>query len=293
VVSHLRFIDAQKACYPVVMLCRLVGVSRAGYYAWCGRSPSPRAQADAALTEEIQRIHAKSRQTYGVPRVHAALAESGRRVGRKRVARLMQTAGLRGCGSRRRVRTTVSDPAASPAPNLVQRQFVADAPNRLWVTDLTYLWTAEGWLYLAAILDAHSRRVVGWAMADHLRTELPLEALMMALKDRRPPSGELVHHSDRGSQYTASAYQAVLAAHGIRCSMSRRGDCLDNAMAESFFATLKRELMPEDGWATKGEARAAVFEWIAVYYNRQRRHSSLGYRTPVEFENSKELPRAA
>ena len=207
----------------------------------------PRAQADAVLTEEIRRIHAKSRQTYGVPRVHAALGLTGRRVSRKRVARLMRAAGLRGCGRRRRVRTTVSDPTATPAPNLVQRQFIAEQPNRLWITDLTYLRTAEGWLYLAAMLDAHSRRVVGWAMADHLRTELALEALTMALRERRPRSGELVHHSDRGSQYTSGAYQAVLAAHGIRCSMSRKGNCLDNAMAESFFATLKRELMPEDG----------------------------------------------
>ena len=168
------------------------------------------------------------------------------------------------------MRTTVSDPQATPAPNSVERQFNVGAINRLWITDLTYLWTAEGWLYLAAMLDAHSRRVVGWAMADHLRVELALEALGMAISARRPRSGELVHHSDRGSQYTAGAYQAVLNAHGIRCSMSRKGNCWDNAMAESFFATLKRELMPEEGWLTKADARAAVFEWIAVYYNRQR-----------------------
>jgi transposase InsO family protein len=289
----MRFIDAKKAWYPVAMLCRLVDVSRAGFYAWSCRRPSQRAQADAALTEEIRTIYRKSRQTYGVPRVHAALGATGRHVGRKRVARLMRSAGLRGCGRRRRVRTTMSDPAATPAPNLVQRQFVADAPNRLWVTDLTYLRTAEGWLYLAALLDVHSRRVVGWAMADHLRTELALEALTMALRLRRPRGGELTHHSDRGSQYTAGAYQAVLTAHGIRCSMSRKGDCLDNAMAESFFATLKRELMPTQGWTTKAAARAAVFEWIAVYYNRQRRHSSIGYLPPVEFETSKELHQAA
>ncbi len=285
----MRFIDAEKAYAPVAMLCRLVDVSRAGYYAWSCRRPSRRTEADTALTEEIRAIHAKSRQTYGVPRVHAALGATGRRVGRKRVARLMRSAGLRGCGRRRRVRTTVSDPTATPAPNLVQRRFVADAPNQLWVTDLTYLWTTEGWLYLAAMLDVHSRRVVGWAMADHLRTELALEALAMAIGDRRPRSGALVHHSDRGSQYTAGAYQAVLSAHGIRCSMSRRGNCLDNAMAESFFATLKRELMPLQGWTTKAEARAEVFEWIAVYYNRQRRHSGIGYRTPVGFEISREL----
>jgi len=209
------------------------------------------------------------------------------------VARLMWAAGLRGCGRRRRVRTTVSDPRATPAPNLVQRQFSVGALNRLWVTDLTYLWTGEGWLYLATMLDAYSRRIIGWAMADHLRVELALEALEMALRERRPRGGELVHHSDRGSQYTAHAYQAVLSGHGIQCSMSRKGNCLDNAMAESFFATLKRELLPERGWPTKAEARAAVFEWIAVYYNRQRRHSSIGYRSPVEFETSKEITQAA
>jgi transposase InsO family protein len=288
----MRFIDVEKACYPVTLLCRLVGVSRAGYYTWSGPPAVPACLADASLTETIRSIHAQSRQTYGVPRVHATLAATGQRVSRKRVARLMQAAGLQGRGQRRRIRTTVSDPTATPAPNLVQRQFAVDAVNQLWVTDLTYLRTAEGWLYLAAILDAHSRRVVGWAMADHLRTELALEALAMALSARRPSSGELVHHSDRGSQYTAAAYQAQLRAHGIRCSMSRKGDCLDNAMAESFFATLKRELMPADGWVTKAVARAAVFEWIAVYYNRQRRHSSIGYRTPVEFEGSKELQAA-
>jgi transposase InsO family protein len=289
----MRFIDAEKACYPVTMLCRLVDVSRAGFYAWSHRHPSQRAQADVALSEEIRAIHTKSRQTYGVPRVQATLAAQGQHVSRKRVARLMRDAGLRGCGRHRRVRTTLSDPAATPAPNLVQRRFVAEQPNQLWVTDLTYLWTAEGWLYLAAMIDVHSRRVVGWAMADHLRTELALAALEMALRARRPTRGALVHHSDRGSQYTAGAYQAVLAAHGIRCSMSRKGDCWDNAMAESFFATLKRELMPKEGWPTKEEARAAVFEWIAVYYNRQRRHSSLGYRSPVEFEVSKGQSKAA
>jgi putative transposase len=292
-VSRLRFIDAQKAVFPITLLCRLLDVSRAGYYAWVRRPLSQRAQDDAALTEDIKAIHGKSRQTYGVPRIHATLREHGHGVSRKRVARLMHTAGLRGCGRRRRVRTTTSDPQATPAPNVVARQFTVDDVNRLWITDLTYLWTAEGWLYLAAMLDAHSRRVIGWAMADHLRVELALEALQMALRDRRPRSGELVHHSDRGSQYTAGAYQTVLEVHGIRCSMSRKGNCLDNAMAESFFATLKRELMPEEGWRTRAEARAAVFEWIAVYYNRQRRHSSIGYLPPVDFEISKQQARAA
>lgn len=292
-MSRHRFINAEKAAYPITMLCRLTDVSRAGYYAWVHRDPSQRVREDAALSEAIHAIHTTSRGTYGVPRVHARLQDQGRRVSRKRMARLMRAAGLRGCGRRRRVRTTVSDPQATPAPNLVARQFSVSDVNQPWVTDLTYLWTAEGWLYLAALLNAHSRRVIGWAMADHLRVELPLEAPGMALRERRPRDGQLVHHSDRGSQYTAGAYQAVLAAHGIRCSMSRKGDCLDNALAESFFATLKRELVPEDGWPTKAAARAAVFEWIAVYYNCHRHHSSLGYRTPLEFETSKEQASAA
>ncbi len=219
--------------------------------------------------------------------MQAALCAKGIRVSRKRVARLMRTAGLRGCEARRKPRTTVSDPTATPAPNLVQRQFDVGELDRVWVTDITYLPTAEGWLYLAALLDACSRRVVGWAMADHLRTGLVLEALAMALRERRPRAGKLVHHSDRGCQYTADAYQTVLAAHEIRCSMSRTGNCLDTAMAESGGATLKKELLPDGGWPTKAAARAAVFEWIAVFYNRQRLHSSLGYRTPLSFEISK------
>jgi transposase InsO family protein len=292
-VSRFRFLDAEKASYPVRLLCRLVDASRAGYYAWLRRSPAARAQADACLTEEIRRIHTQSRQTYGTPRIHAALCARGQRVSRKRVARLLRAAGLRGCGVRRRVRTTVSDPAATPAPNLVQRQFDAGELDRVWVTDSTYLPTAEGWLYLAAILDGCSRRVIGWAMADHLRTELALEALDMALRERGSTGAALTHQSDRGCQYTAAAYQAVLAVHEIRCSMSRTGNCYDNAQAESFWATLKRELLPADGWATRALARAAVFEWIAVYYNRQRLHSSLGYRTPVNFETSKGHHQAA
>jgi putative transposase len=283
----MRFIDVEKAYYPITVLCRLLEISRAGFYAWVHRGPSRRATVDAALSVAIRSVHSQSRQTYGSPRVHAALCVDGTRVSRKRVVRLMQAAGLRGCTARRTLRTTVSDPTATPAPNLVQRRFDVGELDRVWVTDITYLATDEGWLYLAAMLDACSRRVVGWALADHLRTELALEALTMALRERRPSSGELVHHSDRGCQYTAGAYQAVLASHGLRCSMSRTGNCLDNAMAESFNATLKRELLPEGGWPTKAAARAAVFEWIAVFYNRQRLHSSLGYRTPVSFESSK------
>ena len=283
-MSCYRFITAEKAHYPITMLCRVVGVARAGYYAWSKRGVSPRGQRDAELATEIRLIHAQSRQTYGAPRVHAALRACGQRVGRKRVARLMRLARLQGRAPKRHVRTTVSDPAATPAPNLVARQFTVPTLNTLWLTDITYLPTDEGWLYLAALLDACSRRVIGWAIADHLRTELALEALDMALQARRPQRGALVHHSDRGCQYTAQAYQEVLTNHEIRCSMSRTGNCLDNAVAESFFASLKRELLPEQPWPTQQAARAAVFEWLTVFYNRQRRHSHLGYRTPAEFE---------
>jgi putative transposase len=293
-VSRYRFIDTEKAHYPIARLCRVLQVARAGYYAWRRRGPSPRAQADATLTRELVRLHDQSRTTYGAPRLHADLAAAGQRVGRKRVARLLRLAGLRGVSRRRAVpKTTIADPAAVPAANVLQRQFVAAAPNRCWVGDLTYLPTDEGWLYLASLLDVHSRRVVGFALADHLRTELALGALDLALGQRQPEPGTLVHHTDRGSQYTARAYQERLAAHGITASMSRRGDCYDNALAESFNATIKTELVARTHWATRQEARAAVFEWITVFYNRQRRHSSLGYQTPAAFETVSREQQAA
>jgi putative transposase len=284
-VSRFRFIDAEQAGFPIAVLCRTVGVSRAGYYAWRRRGVSARAQQDAALTVRIEHIHARSRQTYGAPRVHAELAAGAVAVGRKRVARLMRTAELVGCRRQRRVvGTTVADPTATPAPNVVARDFHPPAPNRLWVGDVTYVPTEEGWLYVATLLDAYSRRVVGWSMADHLRTELALDALTMALSRRRPAAAELVHHTDRGCQYTADRYQAVLAAQGITCSMSRTGNCFDNAMAESFFATFKSELIDRHIWPTRYAARRAIFEWIEVFYNRQRRHSALGYLSPAAFE---------
>jgi putative transposase len=282
-MSRYRFIQAEQATYPVTILCRVLGVARSAYYAWARRGVSARARADAALAAQIAAVHARSRRTYGAPRVHADLRAAGVRCARKRVARLMRAAGLVGCHRRRRVRTTVADPAHIPAPNLVARDFAAPAPDALWLGDITYLPTGEGWLYLAVLLDAHSRRVVGWAMADHLRTELALDALAMALQARRPPPG-LVHHTDRGCQYTAAAYQAALARHGLVCSMSRSGDCLDNAMAESFFATLKAEVADTRPWPTRAGARTAVFEWLEVWYNRQRRHSALAYRAPVAHE---------
>jgi len=282
-MSHYRFIHEEKAAYPVTLLCWVLRVARSAYYAWARRGVSARARADADLLARIAAAHARSRRTYGAPRVHAELRAAGVRCARKRVARLMRAAGLVGCHRRRRTRTTVADPARSPAPDLVARDFTAAAPNRLWLGDITYIATAEGWLYLAVLLDAHSRRIVGWAMAAHLRAELAERALAMALLRRRPPPG-LVHHTDRGGQYTAAAYQARLADRGIVCSMSRAGECLDNAVAESFFATLKAELVDTRAWPTRAVARLAIFEWIEVWYNRQRRHSTLGYLTPVAHE---------
>jgi putative transposase len=282
-VSRYRFIHAERATYAVALLCRVLRVSRAGYYAWAGRGASAHARTDEALTAQIKEAHARSRGTYGVPRIHASLRAAGVRSSRRRVARLMRAAGLAGCRRRRRVRTTVADPAQVPAPNLVARDFTATAIDRLWLGDITYVPTQEGWLYLAILLDAHSRRVVGWAMADHLRTELALDALAMALARRRPGTG-LVHHTDRGCQYTAVAYRQALAARGAIASMSRSGDCLDNAMAESFFATLKAELVDARVWPTRAAARTAIFEWLEVFYNRQRYHSALNYHAPVTFE---------
>jgi transposase InsO family protein len=287
-MSRYRFIDAERATYPVAVLCRVLRVARSAYYAWARRGVSARAQADEDLAAQIAAVHARSRRTYGAPRVHAELRAQGVRCARKRVARLMRAAGLAGCHRRRRARTTVADPAHTPAPNLVARDFTASAPDCLWIGDITYVPTREGWLYLAVLLDAHSRRVVGWAMADHLRTELALDALAMALRARRPGAG-LVHHTDRGCQYTAAAYREVLAARGVTVSMSRAGDCLDNAMAESFFATLKAELADARVWPSRAAARTAIFEWLEVWYNRQRRHSALGYHAPVAFEEQRAL----
>ena len=245
-IACYRFITAHAAQHPVALSCRVLGVSRSGYYAWRGRVESARARADAALSERIAAIHQTSRGTDGSPRVHAELRATGERCGRRRVARLMRQAGLRGChGRRRHLRTTVPDRQATPAPDRVERTFAptaVGAPDRLWVADISYVATEEGWLYLAIVLDAFSRRVVGWAMADHLRTDLVLRALEMAIRARRPAAG-LVHHSDHGCQYTALAFSQRLQAAGIEPSMGSVGDCFDNAVAESFFATLKVELL--------------------------------------------------
>lgn len=281
-MSRFRFIAAEKATYPVVRLCRVLKVSASGFYAWAKRPVSARAVANAALTERIRVVHERSRSTYGSPRVHADLRESGP-VGRKRVARLMQEAGLVGCRPRGFRRTTIADPTAQ-VDDLVRRAFQPADLDTLWVADITYVRTDEGWLYLAAILDACSRRVVGWSLADHLRTELALDALTMALTARQPAPG-LIHHSDRGTQYLSGAYADRLATQHLRQSVGRPGTCWDNAVAESFFATLKTELLHRRTWATRQLARTAIFEYLEVFYNRQRRHSTLGYLTPAEFEH--------
>jgi putative transposase len=282
-VSVFRFVEREKVRVPVRTLCRVLGVSPSGYYAWRRRGPSPRLVADVALLDEIRRAHATGRGTYGAPRVHAELRAGGRRVGRKRVARLMRSAGLVGVHRRRFTRTTLRDPQAVAAPDLVERQFGRDAPDRLWVADITYLPTRAGFCYLAAIVDACSRRVVGWSMATHLRSELVSAALDMAITRRRP-GVDLVHHSDRGTQYTSLAFGRALREAGIAASMGSRGDAYDNALAESFFATLETELIDRCEWATPAEAKAAVFEYIEIFYNRIRRHSAIGYLSPAEFE---------
>jgi len=280
---RFAFIATEKAAFPVSVLCRTLQVSRAGFYAWSRRPPSAHASADDRLGLEVAAIHAETRHRYGSPRVHAELADRGYRISRKRVARLMRERGLRG-RRRRRFRVTRHSNHRQPvAPNTLARQFTCSRPDTAWVTDITYLWTAEGWLYLAAILDLYSRFAVGWAVSERLTDEIALVALNMALTRRRPSQG-LLHHSDRGSQYASADYQATLQQAGIVCSMSRRGNCWDNAVAESFFATLKIELVREETWTTRAAARAALFEYIEVFYNGQRRHSTLGYLSPRAFE---------
>jgi transposase InsO family protein len=281
-VNRYRFIAEEKAQYSVAQLCRVLEVAPSGFYAWRHRQPSRRAQANALLTEQIRAIHEQSRATYGAPRIHADLHARKKRVSRKRVARLMRVAGLAGRPPRRFRRTTVADPKVQ-VEDLVHRQFTAAAPDQKWFGDITYIRTWEGWLYLAVILDAYSRKVVGWAMADHLRTELATDALEMALTTRRPKPG-LIHHTDRGVQYTSSAYGELLAAHQARQSVGRPGTCWDNAVAESFFATLKNELIYRHVWPTRRHAELAIFEFIAGWYNLHRRHSTLGYCSPAEVE---------
>jgi len=263
-------------------MCRVLGVSTSGYYAWQKRPASRRAQEDGVLLRQIRTIHETSRQSYGVPRVHRELHEDGVAVGRDRVARLMRRAGLRGISRRRFVTATLRDEAARPAPDLVQRRFKAGGSNQLWVADITYVPTWAGFLYLAVVLDVWSRKVVGWKMATHLRTELVLDALHMAIQQRRPTS--VIHHSDQGCQYTSVTFGKRCEQLGVRPSMGSVGDAFDNAMAESFFATLECELLDRTRFETQAEARLAIFEWIEAWYNPRRRHSSIEYLSPNEFE---------
>jgi putative transposase len=274
-------VRAHRAVYPIATMCRILGVSPAGYHAWRERPPSARAEADAALTARIRTIHGASHGTYGAPRVHAELRAEGQRVGRKRVARLMRD-DLAGVSRRKGVRTTRRGEEARPAPDLVERDFTAEQPDRLWVADITYVPTWAGFLYLAVVLDAFSRRVVGWSMANHLRAQLVLDALDMALWRRRPD--DVVHHSDQGAQYTSIACGARCREAGVRPSMGSVGDAYDNAMCESFFATLECELLDRRRFRSQAEARMAVFSFIEGWYNPRRRHSALGYLSPVEYE---------
>jgi len=275
-------VKANQARYPVATMCRVLGVSTSGYYAWLLRPPSKRAQKDAILTARIQRIWENSRQSYGAPRIYEELKEHGERVGRKRIARLMSDAEIRGVSRRKGTFTTRRDKDARPAPDLVERDFSAAGPNELWVADITYIPTWAGFLYLAVVMDAWSRRIVGWAMATHLRTELVLDAFNMALWQRQPSA--VIHHSDQGSQYTSIEFGLRCKHAGVRPSMGSVADCYDNAMCESFFATLECELLDRTRFKTQAEAKLAVFDFIEGWYNPHRRHSALGYKSPAKFE---------
>ena len=277
------FVAAEKAQYPIAVLCSVLGVSSSGFYAWRKRMPSKRSKADAQLAVQVRLAHKRGRGTYGSPRVHRELKAHGHRVGKKRVERLMRQEGIQGQQKRRFRRTTDSNHTQPVAANVLARNFQADAPNTAWVTDVTYVWTGEGWLYLAALLDLFSRRVVGWAASETNDRALALEALRRALSARHPAGG-LVHHSDRGSPYASDDYQAALSERGIVASMSRKGDCWDNAVAESFFATLRAELLDHEHYATRRAAVASIADYIDGFYNPVRRHSSIDYVSPVEFE---------
>jgi transposase InsO family protein len=286
------FIAEEKVAFPVAVLCRLLAVSPSGFYATRGRPRSPHARRDDDLAKRVADAHLASKRRYGSPRVHAELKAAGERVGRKRVARLMREKELVG-RMRRRFRTTTDSKHDFPiAPNVLARDFTASAPDQAWVTDITFLWTMQGWLYLAVILDLFSRRVVGWATSQNVDRHLALAALDTALTKRRPIAG-LVHHSDRGSTYASSDYRKALDARGIECSMSRKGDCWDNAVAESFFATLKRELEGIDAMESRAAATISIGDYIDGFYNLERRHSAINYTSPVEFELIHSVKRAA
>lgn len=279
-----RFVEAEKAEYPISLMCRVLKVSRAGFYAWRHRPESARARANRKLLIDIRSAHEASRRTYGSPRIYQELHSQGQTSGRHRIAHVMRDNGIKG-RRRRRFRTTTQSIHSHPiAANLLGRQFTTAGTDKAWVSDITYVWTPEGWLYLGVILDLYSRRVVGWAMSTRINQALTLKALRMALA-RRVPTAGLVHHSDRGSQYAATQYRRTLAAHDIKCSMSRKGDCWDNVVAESFFATMKVEHVYPTAFATRAQAQREIFEYIEVFYNRRRRHSYLGFISPVDYEH--------
>jgi putative transposase len=278
------FIAAEKANYPVALMCRALEVNRTSFHDWERRPPSDRSLQDAWLLEQIKQIHESNRRVYGAPRIHAELRLGrGIRVGRKRVERLMKSAQISGLVPKKYGRTTIRVPGVRVADDLVERQFRPSTPNVLWLADITYLRTWEGWLYLAAVQDAYSRRIVGWSMADHMRAELVVDALTMAVHRRRPDPG-VIHHSDQGSQYVSLGFGQAARDAGIAISMGSRGDAYDNAVAESFFATLKKELVHRRSWQTKRELGSAVFEYIEAFYNRERRHSTLGMLSPAKYE---------
>ena len=281
-----RFIGEHRSGFGVEKMCRVMKVSRSGYYAWSGRPPSRRQGENESLLAAIRDVHGPSRGTYGSPRIQAELVSQGFGCGRNRVARLMRQNSIR-AGVKRRFKSTTQSKHGYPiAPDLVRRDFTVAAPNRVWAADLSYIDTAEGWLYLAVILDLYSRQVVGWSMKERLTSAITVDALLQALRHRQPPGG-LIVHSDRGGQFACDEFRRLLAAAGAVGSMSRSGDCYDNACAESFFGTLKTELVYRRRYRDRSEARRSIFEYIEVFYNRQRRHSTLGYKSPVEFEQLK------
>jgi len=281
-VSRYRFIEAEKAHYAISTLCRVMKVSRAAFYIWTRGLLSERARIDVALRERIVLIHAENYQAYGAPRVHAELRADGVRVSRKRVTRLMRLAGIAGW-TRRKFRGRPTAIPFPPLPDLVQRDFQPTAMNQLWCADITYIRTWEGWLYLAVVMDCFSRRIVGWAVAAHLRTELVIEALEMAVTHRQPAPG-VIYHSDRGCQFTSMAFGTALRDSGLIQSVGRPASCWDNIVAESFFATFKKELIYRHTWPHRGETQHAIFKYIELFYNRRRLHSTLGYLSPLDFE---------
>lgn len=276
-ICHLQ------AEFPVSVMCEVLKVSKSGYYAWLRRPESKRKAEDKALSELIKEIHKDSKGEYGSPKIHGELRRRGTRCGRKRVARLMRKDGLKAKTVRKFKATTNSDHNLPVAENLLNRDFTPDAPNKAWVADITYIWTNEGWLYLAVVIDLFSRAVVGWSMSERMTRSLVMDAFTLAVMRRNPPPG-LIHHSDRGSQYASNDFQALLDKHGAICSMSRKGNCWDNAPAESFFAVLKRAVVFHNQYQTRAEARQSIFDYIERFYNRKRIHSSLGYRTPFEVD---------